>query len=123
MPRYTGLTQPAKAALFDPPRVKEPTMSDRPRFFDDLAGLAGGAISALAGLREEAEAMVRARVDETIRRLDLVRREELDAMTEMAANARAGQEAAESRLLDVELRLSVLEARLASLETMPRVQE
>ena len=35
-------------------------MSERPRFFDDLAGVAGGAFSALAGLREEAEAMIRA---------------------------------------------------------------
>ncbi len=73
-------------------------MSDRPRFFDDLAGVAGGAISALAGLREEAEAIVRARIDETLRRLDLVRREELDAVQELAARARAGQEAAEARL-------------------------
>ena len=72
-------------------------MSDRPRFFDDLAGVAGGAMSALAGLREEAEAMVRARIDEAIRKLDLVRREELDAMAELAANARAGQEAAEAQ--------------------------
>ena len=48
-------------------------MSDRPSFFDDLAGVAGGALSALAGLREELEAMARARIDETIRRLDLVR--------------------------------------------------
>jgi hypothetical protein len=32
-------------------------MTDRPRIFDDLAGVAGGAISALAGLREEAEAI------------------------------------------------------------------
>jgi len=53
-------------------------MSDRPRFFDDLAGVAGGAISALSGLREEAESVIRARIDDTIRRLDLVRREELD---------------------------------------------
>ncbi len=44
-------------------------MSERPRFFDDLAGVAGGAISALAGLRGEAAALVRARIDETIRRL------------------------------------------------------
>ena len=73
-------------------------MSDRPKFFDDLAGVAGGALSALAGLREEVEAMVRARIDEAIRRLELVRREELDAMAELAANARAGQEAAEARL-------------------------
>ncbi len=85
-------------------------MSDRPRFFDDLAGVAGGAISALAGLREEAEAMVRARIDETLRRLDLVRREELDAVQELAARARAGQEAAEARLAAIEARLAALEA-------------
>jgi BMFP domain-containing protein YqiC len=84
-------------------------MSDRPRFFEDLAGVAGGAISALAGLREEVEAVVRARVDEAIRKLELVRRDELEAVTELAANARAGQEAAEARL-------TVLEARLAALE-------
>ena len=95
-------------------------MSDRPRFFDDLAGVAGGAISALAGLREEAEAMVRARVDETLRRLDLVRREELEAVAEMAANARAGQEDSERKLADMVLRLAVLEARIGGLETAPR---
>ena len=85
-------------------------MSDRPRIFDDLAGVAGGAISALAGLREEAEAMVRARIDETIRKLDLVRRDELDAIAEMAAHARAGQEAAEAKVADLEARVAALEA-------------
>jgi BMFP domain-containing protein YqiC len=86
-------------------------MSDRPRFFEDLAGVAGGAISALAGLREETEAVIRARVDETIRKLELVRRDELDAVTELAANARAGQEAAERRLAALEARLATLEGR------------
>jgi len=71
-------------------------MSDRPRFFDDLAGVAGGAISALAGLREEAEAVVRARIDEAVRRLDLVRREELEAVQELAANAGAAREPAKA---------------------------
>jgi len=84
-------------------------MTERPKFFDDLAGVAGGAFSALAGIREEAESMVRARVDEAIRKLDLVRREDLDAVQEMAANARAGQEAAEARLAGMEARLSALE--------------
>jgi BMFP domain-containing protein YqiC len=87
-------------------------MSERPKFFDDLAGVAGGAISALAGLRDETEAIIRARVDETIRKLELVRREELDAVTALAARARAGQEAAE-------IRLAALEARLATLEKGP----
>lgn len=88
-------------------------MAERPRFFDDLAGVAGGAISALAGLREETEAMVRARVDETIRRLELVRREELDAVSELAARARAGQEAAEAKMAALEARLAKLEGSAA----------
>ena len=91
-------------------------MAERPRFFDDLAGVAGGAISALAGLREEVEALARARIDEAIRRLDLVKREELDAMAELAANARAGQEAAEAQLLEVQRGLAALAARVAALE-------
>jgi BMFP domain-containing protein YqiC len=84
-------------------------MTERPKFFDDLAGVAGGAFSALAGVREEAESMIRARVDEAIRRLDLVKRDDLDAVQEMAANARAGQETAEARLAALEARLSALE--------------
>jgi BMFP domain-containing protein YqiC len=91
-------------------------MSDRPKFFDDIAGVAGGAISALAGLREEAEAMMRARLDDLIQRLDLVRREELEAIQELAANARAGQEAAEAKAGDLETRMVALEARVAALE-------
>jgi BMFP domain-containing protein YqiC len=91
-------------------------MSERPRFFGDLAGVAGGAISALAGLREEAESMIRARTDELIQRLDLVRREELEAVHELAANARAGQEAAEANVAQLETRLKALEARVALLE-------
>jgi len=97
-------------------------MAERPRFFDDLAGVAGGAISALAGLREEIEALARARIDEAIRRLDLVRREEFDAMAELAANARTGQEAAESQLTDIQQRLAALEVRLAALETEKRTE-
>jgi hypothetical protein len=85
-------------------------MADRPKVFDDLAGIAGGAFSALAGLREEAEALVRARVDETLRKLDLVRRDELDAVAELAANARAGQEAAEAKLAALTARIEALEA-------------
>jgi len=91
-------------------------MSDRPKFFDDLAGVAGGAISAIAGLREEAEATLRARLDDLIQRLDLVRREELEAIKDLAANARTGQEAAEAKVGDLETRLAALEARVSALE-------
>ncbi len=91
-------------------------MTERPKFFDDLAGVAGGAMSALAGLREEGEAMVRARMDEAIRKFDLIKRDEFEAVQEMAANARSGQENAESRLSAALERLDSLEKRVVELE-------
>ncbi len=90
-------------------------MPDRPKMFDDLAGIAGGAFSAFVGLRDEAEAIARARIDETLRRLDLVRREEFDAVAELAANARAGQEAAEAKLADLAARVAALEAQVRAM--------
>ncbi len=79
-------------------------MTERPKFFDDLAGVAGGALSAFSGLRDELSALVRARVDETLRALDLVRREEFDVMSELVVNARS--------------EIDLLTSRLAALETM-----
>ena len=96
-------------------------MAERPRFFDDLAGVAGGALSALTGLRDEAESLVRARIEEALRALDLVRRDEFDAVQELAANARAGQEAAEAKLIAALARIEALEARVAALEPRPQV--
>jgi BMFP domain-containing protein YqiC len=91
-------------------------MADRPKFFDDLAGVAGGAMSALAGVRDEAEALMRARIDEAIRHFDLAKREDVEAAKEMAANARAGQEAAEAKLADAMERFAALEKRIEALE-------
>lgn len=76
-------------------------------------------MSALVGLRDEAEALVRSRLDEAIRRLDLVRREEVEALHEVAANARAGQEAAETELAVLRHRIAELEARVSALERPP----
>lgn len=94
-------------------------MADRPRIFDDLAGVAGGALSALSGLRDEAEQMVRARVDETIRKLDLVRREELDAMSEMASLARTGQEASSLEVAALQARVTALEEKFQAMQPAP----
>lgn len=91
-------------------------MVTRPKFFDDIAGMAGGAFSALSGLGEEVEQLVRARVDEAMRGLKLVRRDEFDAVAELAANARAGQE-------DALARLAALEARVAAVERLAMPEE
>ncbi|GBQ65960.1 hypothetical protein AA103196_1259 [Ameyamaea chiangmaiensis NBRC 103196] len=84
-------------------------MADRPRFFDDLAGVAGGAFSALAGAREEVSALIRTRVDEVLASLNLVRREEFDVVRDLATRARIGQEDAEARLAALESRITALE--------------
>ncbi len=86
-------------------------MAERSRIFDDFAGVAGGAFSALAGIGEELSALVRARVDEALSALSLVRRDEFDAVSELAANARDAQEAATARIALLEARLSALEAK------------
>ncbi|MCP1241816.1 accessory factor UbiK family protein [Acetobacter lambici] len=87
-------------------------MADKPRFFDDLAGVAGGAVSALTGVREEMNAIVRSRVDEVLTSLQVVRREEFEVMRELAAQARIGQEEAERRMAALEARVEALEQHL-----------
>ncbi len=82
---------------------------DRPKFIDDLAGVAGGALSALSGVRDEVEQLVRARIDEALRGMRLVRRDEFDATVELAANARAAHEDAALRIAALERRVSLLE--------------
>ena len=84
-------------------------MAERAKFFDDIAGVAGGAFSTLAGVGEEMAALVRARVDEAMARLSLVRREEFDVVAELAASARAGLEEAEARIATLESRIDALE--------------
>lgn len=86
-------------------------MSDKPRFFDDLAGVAGGAFSALTGAKEELNAIVRSRVDEVLTSLQVVRREEFEVVRELAARARIGQEEAERRLAALEARVDALEQK------------
>ncbi|GAA0606370.1 hypothetical protein GCM10009416_49420 [Craurococcus roseus] len=74
--------------------------------FDDLAGVASGAFSALAGVRAEVEAAARSQVEALVQRLDLVKREELDAALEVARRAREGQEALEARVAALEAKLA-----------------
>jgi BMFP domain-containing protein YqiC len=58
-------------------------------------------------------------MDEAIRKLDLVKREDFEAVQEMAANARAGQEAAEARLAALEIRVAALEAGATADDDLP----
>ncbi|MCW8084616.1 accessory factor UbiK family protein [Sabulicella glaciei] len=74
---------------------------------DDLAGVAGGVMSLLGGMKAEFEAVARAQAEALVSRLDLARAEDLDAAMEVARRAREQVEALEARI-------AALEAKLAS---------
>jgi BMFP domain-containing protein YqiC len=80
------------------------------RLLDDLARVASGALGALSGVRTEVETRVREQFERVLARMDLVTREEFDAVKAMAAKARGEEEALAERLAALELRLAALEA-------------
>jgi BMFP domain-containing protein YqiC len=81
-------------------------MQSQNRIFDDLAKVAGGALSALGGLKQEIEAMVRDRFERFMAEGNFVRREEFDAVQAMASAARAEQEKLTERVAALERQLA-----------------
>ncbi len=77
-------------------------MQTRNRFFDDAAKLAGGALGTLDGIRREIEALVRHQIERLLNNMDLVSRDEFDAVKAMAAKAREEQEELAARLARLE---------------------
>ena len=69
---------------------------------DDAARMAGGALGTLANLRREAEAQARQQLDRLLAGLDLVTRDEFEAVKAMAAKTREEQEAMAKRLAALE---------------------
>ncbi len=82
-------------------------MQSQNRLFDDLARVAAGAAGALSGMRGEIEARLRDQLERVLAGMDLVSREEFEAVKAMAAKAREEQEL----LLQ---RVEALEARIAA---------
>jgi BMFP domain-containing protein YqiC len=82
-------------------------MQTQNRLLDDLARVATGALGVAAGMRGEIEARLRDQFERILGRMDLVSREEFDAVKAMAAKARAEQE-------DLAARLASLEAQLGA---------
>ncbi|HLY47380.1 MAG TPA: accessory factor UbiK family protein [Stellaceae bacterium] len=87
-------------------------MQSQNRFFDDVARVAAGAAGAISGVRGEIEARLRDQLERVLAGMDMVSREEFEAVKAMAAKARAEQEL----LLQ---RIAALEARLAAAENNP----
>ena len=79
------------------------------RILDEFAKLMTDAAGAAQGVRKEVEGAFRAQGEKFLNSMDLVKREEFDAVTEMAQNARAENDALKAGLAALEARVATLE--------------
>jgi BMFP domain-containing protein YqiC len=82
-------------------------MQSQNRIFDDFARVAAGALGALSGVKSEVESRLREQLERVLAGMDLVSRDEFEAVKAVAAKARAEQE-------DLTKRVEALEAKLAA---------
>ncbi|HEX3883638.1 MAG TPA: accessory factor UbiK family protein [Stellaceae bacterium] len=73
-------------------------MQSQNRLFDDIARVAASAVGALSGVRGEVESRIRDQLERLLAGMDLVSREEFEAVKAMAAKAREEQEILQRRL-------------------------
>ena len=73
-------------------------MQSQNRFFDDFAKMATSAAGTLQSARQEFETMMRQQMERLVAKMDLVPREEFDAVKEMAAEARLENERLKARI-------------------------
>lgn len=94
-------------------------MQTENRFFDDMARVASGALSGFTGVRQEVEARFREQIERILRDMDLVTREEFEAVKAVAAAARAEQERLAARVARLEAELREVAARSLSPDGTP----
>ena len=83
------------------------------RIFDELAKVLTNAAGAAQGVRDEVETVLRSQAERILNDLDVVQREEFEAVQEMASRAREENERLGERIAD-------LESELAALKAMPK---
>ena len=75
------------------------------RFFDEVARLMNDAAGVASGVRREFDTLMRSQAERILRELDLVKREEFEAVKEMARLAREETEALKARVAALEAKL------------------
>lgn len=83
------------------------------RFFDELGKLVTDAAGAAQGVRKEIENVVRAQAEKVLHELDVVQREEFEAMRAMAQKAREENEQLKHRIALLEEAFGELEDEIA----------
>jgi BMFP domain-containing protein YqiC len=81
------------------------------RFFDEIGKLITDAAGAADGVRKEVEGIVRAQAERVLRDLDVVQREEFEAVKAMAQKAREENDRLKERIAQLEAALGNLAKR------------
>ena len=76
------------------------------RFFDEMARLMNDAAGAAQGVRREVETVFRHQAERILRDLDVVKREDFEAVKDMARLAREENEALKARVAALEATLA-----------------
>jgi BMFP domain-containing protein YqiC len=80
-------------------------MQTQSSVFDDLARLMTGAMGMAQGMNDEAKSFMRAQADRFVAEMDLVGRDEFEAVKQLAADARAEADALKARVAALEAAL------------------
>ena len=75
------------------------------RFFDELAKLMTNAAGAAQGVRREIDVLVQGQVERVLNNLDIVKREDFEAVKAMAQKAREENDALARRIAELEAKL------------------
>ena len=75
------------------------------RFFDEVARLMNDAAGVAQGIKREVDTMFKTQAEKWLRDLDLVKREEFEAVKDMARLAREENEALKTRVAALEAKL------------------
>jgi BMFP domain-containing protein YqiC len=76
------------------------------RFFDELAKVMSNAAGAAQGVRREIDNLIKAQLERAMAGMDVVQREEFEAVKDMAARAREENEALSQRIAELEAKLA-----------------
>ncbi len=89
-------------------------MQSEKRIFDDISKVLTGMAGTFAGMGREAEAGFKERAREWVSGLDLVSREEFEAVKQMAATARAEADELKARVAKLEAAMGTTTASKAT---------
>jgi len=81
-------------------------MQTENRILEDLARVASSAMGTASGVRDELEAVLKRHLEKILLSMDLVKRDEFEAVKELAAKARSEQESLNRRVHELERALS-----------------